>query len=150
MADRDPFTAGARKLDKRPNSSSSTIEHGESTGARKATENAPSIVPSRVRRRTHSGNIADPQIASPHHYSRDRQRRAGPWTRPAAVALDDDFPAVLAALRRGLEDRDAGKAARTAVAYVQLVYGRQLQQPADEQPADPLDVGAMRRRSAMR
>jgi hypothetical protein len=29
------------------------------------------------------------------------------------------------------------------VAYVQLVYGRQLQQPADEQPADPLHVSAM-------
>jgi hypothetical protein len=63
----------------------------------------------------------------------------------AAAALDDDFPAVLAALRRGLEDKDAGKAARTAVAYVQLVYGRQLQQSKDEQPADPLDVASMSR-----
>jgi hypothetical protein len=27
---------------------------------------------------------------------------------------------------------------------VQLVSGRQLQQPEDEQPADPLDVSAMR------
>jgi hypothetical protein len=62
-----------------------------------------------------------------------------------AAALDDDFPAVLAALRRGLKDKDAGRVARTAVAYVQLVYGRQLQQPADEQPADPLDVSAMTR-----
>jgi hypothetical protein len=52
---------------------------------------------------------------------------------------------VLAALRRRLPDKDAGKAARTAVAYVQLVYGRQLQQPVDEQPADPLDVSAMTR-----
>jgi len=26
-----------------------------------------------------------------------------------------------------------------------LVFGRQLQQPADEQPADPLDVSAMTR-----
>jgi hypothetical protein len=53
---------------------------------------------------------------------------------------------VLAALRRGLEDKDAGKAARTAVAYVQLVYGRQLQQPVDESAyADPLDVSAMSR-----
>jgi hypothetical protein len=70
----------------------------------------------------------------------------------AAAALDDDFPAVVAALRRGLEDRDAGKAARTAVAYVQLVYGRQLQQPMDEQPADPLDVASMSReeRDAMK
>ena len=49
------------------------------------------------------------------------------------------------AARRGLADKDAGKAARTAVAYVQLVYGRQLQQPVDEQPADPLDVSAMTR-----
>jgi hypothetical protein len=65
--------------------------------------------------------------------------------RGAARALDDDWPQVLAALRRGLEDKDAGKAARTAVAYVQLVYGRQLQQPMDEQPADPLDVASMTR-----
>jgi hypothetical protein len=28
---------------------------------------------------------------------------------------------------------------------VQLVYGRQLQKPEDEQPADPLDVSAMTR-----
>jgi hypothetical protein len=63
----------------------------------------------------------------------------------AALALDDDWPQVLAALRRGLADRDAGKAARTAVAYVQLVYGSQLQQPMDEQPADPLDVSVMTR-----
>jgi hypothetical protein len=63
----------------------------------------------------------------------------------AAAALDDDWPDVLAALRRGLEDKDAGRAARTAIAYVQLVYGRQLQQPEDEQPADPLDVSQMTR-----
>jgi hypothetical protein len=63
----------------------------------------------------------------------------------AARAFDDDWPQVLAALRRGLDDKDAGKAARTAVAYVQLVYGRQLQQPKDEQPADPLDVASMTR-----
>ena len=31
------------------------------------------------------------------------------------------------------------------MAYVQLVYGRQLQQPEDEQPADPLDVSRMTR-----
>jgi len=63
----------------------------------------------------------------------------------AAAALDDDWPDVLAALRRGLDDKDARKAASVAVAYVQLVYGRQLQQPVDEQPADPLDVSAMTR-----
>jgi hypothetical protein len=31
------------------------------------------------------------------------------------------------------------------MAYVQLVYGRQLQHPEDEQPADPLDVSQMTR-----
>ncbi len=32
-----------------------------------------------------------------------------------------------------------------AVSYVQLVYGRQLQQSDDEQSADPLDVSQMTR-----
>jgi hypothetical protein len=51
---------------------------------------------------------------------------------------------VLEALRRGLKDKSAATAARTAVAYVQLVYGRQLQQPEDEQPAfEELDVSRM-------
>jgi hypothetical protein len=61
--------------------------------------------------------------------------------------LDDDWPDVLAALRRGLKDNDAGKASRAAVAYVQLVYGRQLQQKEDEQLADvdSLDVASMTR-----
>jgi hypothetical protein len=65
----------------------------------------------------------------------------------AARALDDDWPDVLAALRRGLKDNDAGKASRAAIGYVQLVYGRQLQQQLDEQPADvdPLDVASMTR-----
>ncbi len=63
----------------------------------------------------------------------------------AAQALDDDWPDVLKALRAGLKDKDAGKAAKTAIAYVQLVYGRQLQQPEDEEPADPLDVSQMSR-----
>ena len=46
----------------------------------------------------------------------------------------------------GLEDKSAAIAARTAISYVQLVYGRQLQQPADEkQSSDPLDVSAMTR-----
>jgi hypothetical protein len=31
------------------------------------------------------------------------------------------------------------------VAYVQLVHGRQLQQPKDEQTSDPLDVASMTR-----
>jgi hypothetical protein len=63
----------------------------------------------------------------------------------AAQALDDGWPDMLKALQNELKDKDAGKAARVAVAYVQLVYGRQLQQPADEQPADPLDVASMPR-----
>ena len=68
----------------------------------------------------------------------NRRRRTRMSVRErAALALEDDWPQVLAALRRGLADKDAGKAARTAVAYVQLVYGRQLQQPADELPVDP-------------
>jgi hypothetical protein len=57
------------------------------------------------------------------------------------------WPDVLAALRRGLKDPDSAKASRTAVAYVQLVYGRQLQQKEDEQPTgrDPLDIASMTR-----
>lgn len=37
------------------------------------------------------------------------------------------------------------KSGENGSAYVQLVCGRQLQQPADEQPADPLDVASMSR-----
>jgi hypothetical protein len=62
VTDRDSFTARVRELDKPPDSSSPAIEHGESTGARQAAENAPSIVPSHIRRKTHSGNIADRQL----------------------------------------------------------------------------------------
>jgi hypothetical protein len=63
------------------------------------------------------------------------------------LALDDDRPDVLTALRCRLKDNDAGKASRAAIGYVQLVYGRQLQQQLDEQPADvdPLDVASMTR-----
>jgi hypothetical protein len=73
-----------------------------------------------------------------------RARRGRDPDPGAALALDDD---VLAALRRGLKDPNAGRASRAAIGYVQLVYGRQLQQPTDEQPrqADPLDVAAMSR-----
>ena len=43
-------------------------------------------------------------------------------------------------------EKRMGKAARTAIAYVQLVYGRQLQQPSDEAiQADPLHVSQMTR-----
>ena len=45
---------------------------------------------------------------------------------------------MLAPLRRGLEDKDAGRAARTAIAYIELVYGRQLQQPEDEHASRPV------------
>jgi hypothetical protein len=38
------------------------------------------------------------------------------------------------------------KAAAVAIQHVQLVYGRQLQQPRDEsEPARPLDVASMSR-----
>jgi hypothetical protein len=64
----------------------------------------------------------------------------------ALAALDDDWPDVLAALRRGLKDGDARKASQTAVSYVQLVFGKQLQKPEDEKPAsDPLEIGSMTR-----
>jgi hypothetical protein len=50
-------------------------------------------------------------------------------------------------LRRGLKDPNAGRASRAAIGYVQLVYGRQLQQKEDEQPtgSDPLDIASMTR-----
>ncbi len=79
-------------------------------------------------------------------YPRELVRAREAWSTGAAQALDEDWPDVLAALRRGLSDKDAGRAARTAIAYVQLVYGRQLQQPEDEAPSeDPLDVSRMTR-----
>jgi hypothetical protein len=80
-----------------------------------------------------------------------RRSRAG--TSPAGRALDDDWPDVLAALRRGLKADKPSEASRAAVAYVQLVYGRQLQQPSDEAPTvDALDVASMTRdqRAALR
>lgn len=40
---------------------------------------------------------------------------------------------MLEALRRGLKDPNAGCASRAAIGYVQLVYGRQLQQRLGEQ-----------------
>jgi hypothetical protein len=60
--------------------------------------------------------------------------------------LDDDWPDVLAALRRGIKQKDDAKAAKAAGDYVALVYGRKLQQKKDEQPTtDPLDVASMTR-----
>jgi hypothetical protein len=143
----------ARKLDRRPNSSSSAIEEGESTGARQEAENAPSIVPSPVRRRTPAaGILPTPKRVAARRTPANASDAPGLWMpgrmsvrERAAAGLDDDFPAVLAALRRGLEDKDARKPAAVAVSYLQLVYGRQLQQPADEAPSDPLKVSAMMR-----
>jgi hypothetical protein len=69
----------------------------------------------------------------------------------AAAALDEDWPGVLEACSRlcGPESVTGkpSERARAAIGYVQLVYGRQLQQPADEQPADvdPLDIASMTR-----
>ena len=65
----------------------------------------------------------------------------------AALALDDDWPDVLAALRAGIKSGKPAERARAAIGYVQLVYGRQLQKEDDEQPADvdPLDVASMTR-----
>jgi hypothetical protein len=71
-------------------------------------------------------NVMSPD--APRKHGDVSERGLGPTMQRA---LDDDWPQVLAALRRGLDDKDSGKAARTAVAYVQLVYGRQLQQPMD-------------------
>ena len=66
--------------------------------------------------------------------------------RRAALALDDDWPDVLAALQAGLKEGSGAARARVAVSYVQLVYGRQLQQTDDEKPRDdPLDVASMPR-----
>jgi hypothetical protein len=82
-------------------------------------------------------------------YPRGELARVGTQTRAtaAALALDDDWPDVLAALRRGIKQPNDAAAARAAVSYVQLVYGRQLQAPSDEQPSDgdALDVASMTR-----
>jgi hypothetical protein len=70
---------------------------------------------------------------------------AGTQIRAAALALDDDWPDVLAALRAGLKEGNGAIRARAGIAYVQLVYGRQLQQAEDEKPThgDELDIAAM-------
>ena len=62
-------------------------------------------------------------------------------------SLDDDWPDVLAALRAGIKSGKPAERARAAIGYVQLVYGRQLQQKEDEQPtgSDPLDIASMTR-----
>ncbi len=87
--------------------------------------------------------------------ARDRARKQAEERRQArlsvreraAEALSEDWPDVLEALRAGVKEGSAAARARAAIGYVQLVYGRQLQAPADEQPAttDELDVAAMTR-----
>jgi len=94
-------------------------------------------------------------LKAAHEGNREKARRRAEARREArlsvreraANALNEDFEAVLGALRRGLEDKSAATASRTAVAYVQLVYGRQLQQKADESPAQEgsVDVAGMTR-----
>jgi hypothetical protein len=58
-----------------------------------------------------------------------------------------DWPDVLAALRAGIKSGKPAERARAAIGYVQLVYGRQLQQKEDEQPigSDPLDIASVTR-----
>jgi hypothetical protein len=65
----------------------------------------------------------------------------------SALALDDDWPDELAALRAGIKSGKPAEGARAAIGYVQLVYGRQLQQKEDEQPtgSDPRDIASMTR-----
>jgi hypothetical protein len=48
-------------------------------------------------------------------------------------------------LQGGIKQPNDAAAARAAASYVQLVYGRQLQAPSDEQPShgDALDVASM-------
>lgn len=60
-------------------------------------------------------------------------------------ALEENVEDIVAALKDGIRLPDRKAAAKAAGDWIALVYGRQLQQPADEQPADPLDVSAMTR-----
>lgn len=60
-------------------------------------------------------------------------------------ALEENVEDIVAALKDGIRLPDREAAAKAAGDWIALVYGRQLQQPADEQPADPLDVSAMTR-----
>ena len=61
-----------------------------------------------------------------------------------AHELDSDQEALVQALRDGIRLPDRKAAAQAAIPYVQLVYGSQLQRPADEETLDdPLDVASM-------
>lgn len=96
----------------------------------------------------HSGlvtpNPAAATKASQEAAERRREARQSVRAR-AASALDDDFDDVLSALRAGIRDGKPAERARAAIGYVQLVYGRQLQQPTDERvnQADELDIASM-------
>lgn len=63
----------------------------------------------------------------------------------AAQSLDDDWPDVLKALQIGLKEGKPSERSRVAVSYVQLVYGRQLQQRDDEQPDQSDDLASLTR-----
>jgi hypothetical protein len=61
-----------------------------------------------------------------------------------AHELESDQEALVQALKDGIRLPDRKAAAQAAIRYVQLVYGSQLQRPADEEAFDdPLDVASM-------
>jgi hypothetical protein len=55
--------------------------------------------------------------------------------------LEGDADALVDALKAGIRDESATVRVRSAQAWIQLIYGRQLQGRADE--GDPLDISAM-------
>jgi hypothetical protein len=66
----------------------------------------------------HVAVVWHPQVSregAPPRGPESRSSRMPGLRESAAHALDDDWPAVLAAPRRGLEDKDARKAAQVAV-----------------------------------
>lgn len=68
-----------------------------------------------------------------------------------AHELETDQDALVKALQDGIRLSDRKAAAQSAIRYVQLVYGSQLQKPEDEKPStDALDVAAMPREERAR
>jgi hypothetical protein len=63
----------------------------------------------------------------------------------AADALNEDGDAVLEALRTGVREGSPASRAQAAVSWVQLVYGRQLQAPKDEQAPAALELSPQER-----
>jgi hypothetical protein len=55
--------------------------------------------------------------------------------------FEGDADALVDALKAGIRDKVRDRAVRSAQAWIQLIYGRQLQGRADE--GDPLDISAM-------